>query len=315
MNKKRCPFCSDCLRKNGRDAKGKQRWLCPSCGRSSRWRNKATNWQENEWFRLWVVEGYSARQLANQSEYSLRKLYRMINDQLKKEVPSPVLSLGQYRHFIFDGTFLHRPHGLVALMDACTHTLVAGKYGVSESSQPQLELFFEYLISAGLKPTSFTVDGNPNVIKVLRKLWPEITIQRCLVHIQRQGLSWCRSFPKTTYASKLRKIFHQVTRIHTLADRDKFLEAVIEWESKYGTMINDRHETGYVFSDIKRARSMLIRALPDMFHYLDDPLIPISTNGLEGYFSRLKNHYRQHRGLRKEKRPDYFRWYFYYVPK
>jgi len=40
--------------------------------------------------------------------------------------------------------------------------------------------------------------------------------------------------------------------------------------------------SGYVFSDIKRARSMLLRALPDMFHYLDNPLIPTSTNGLEG---------------------------------
>jgi hypothetical protein len=239
----------------------------------------------------------------------------MINNQLKQSAPPPISNLVQCRHFIFDGTYLHRPHGLVALMDACTYTLVAGKYGVSESSQPQLKLFFEHLISAGLNPTSFTVDGNPNVIKVLRKLWPEITIQRCLVHIQRQGLSWCRSFPKTTYARKLREIFLQVTRIHTPVDRDKFLEAVIKWESKYGTMINDRRETGYVFSDIKRARSMLMRALPDMFHYLDDPLIPISTNGLEGYFSRLKNHYRQHRGLRKEKRPDYFRWYFHFVPR
>jgi len=226
-----------------------------------------------------------------------------------------MLNLEQCHHFVFDGTFLHRPNGIAALMDARTHTLVAGQYDISESSQPQLMEFFKCLISNGLNPTSFTVDGNPNVIKVLRQLWPEITIQRCLVHIQRQGLSWCRSYPKTAYARKLRKIFLQVTRLHSLADRDRFLVDVIEWERKYGSMIDDRHETGYVFSDIKRARSMLVRALPDMFHYLDDPLIPISTNGLEGYFSRLKGHYRQHRGLRKEKRPDYFRWYFHYVPK
>jgi hypothetical protein len=94
-----------------------------------------------------------------------------------------------------------------------------------------------------------------------------------------------------------------------------FIGSITEWESKFGSQISGRRETGYVFSDIKRARSMLLRALPDMFHYLDNPLIPTSTNGLEGYFSRLKGHYRQHRGLRKEKRKDYFQWDFHFVPK
>ncbi len=60
---------------------------------------------------------------------------------------------------------------------------------------------------------------------------------------------------------------------------------------------------------------MLLLALPDMFHYLDDPHISKTTNGLEGYFSRLKSHYRQHRGLSPRKRPNYFAWYFYFTPR
>lgn len=239
----------------------------------------------------------------------------MINDQLKQMPPPSALDLGQCQHFILDGTFLHRPRSLVALMDAQTHMLVAGQYGVSENSEPQLLAFFKPLVKAGLRPQSFTVDGNPSVIRFLRKLWPGVVVQRCLVHIQRQGLSWCRTSPKTPYARRLRKIFFQVTKIKTPADRDNFLSAFVDWENKYGSLIRSRPETGYVFSDIKRARSMLLRALPDMFHYLDNPLIPISTNGLEGYFSRLKSHYRQHRGLRKEKRKVYFQWYFHFVPK
>ena len=54
---------------------------------------------------------------------------------------------------------------------------------------------------------------------------------------------------------------------------------------------------GKVFSDLKRARSMLVKAVPNMFHYLDDANIPKTTNALEGYYSRLKQRYRQHRGL------------------
>ena len=239
----------------------------------------------------------------------------MINQCLEQTPRHSVLNLGECHHFILDGTFIHRPRSLIALMDAQTRTLVAGRYGISESSGSQLRIFLEGLVGLGLRPRSFTVDGNPHVTNVLRGLWPGVAVQRCLIHIQRQGLVWCRNSPKTTYARKLRKIFLQVTRIHDHAQRDEFLRLVQEWEDKYGAQIRRRPETGYVFSDIKRARSMLLRALPDMFHYLDDPLIPISTNGMEGYFSRLKAHYRQHRGLSRRKRNCYFQWYFAYVPK
>ncbi len=268
-----------------------------------------------EWFRRWIIEGYSARQLSRQSGHSPAKLYRMINYNLEQTPPGSTLGLGQRQCFILDGTFLNRPRSLVALMDAQTNMVLAGQYGVSENSESQLSAFFGHLTQDGLRPLSFTVDGNPQVIKVLRKLWPGVIIQRCLIHIQRQGLVWCRRYPKTAYARKLRRIFLQVTKIHTRAERDQFLKSVDEWENTYSSKIADRLETGWVFSDIKRARSMLLRALPDMFHYLDDPRIPISTNSLEGYFSRLKSHYRQHRGLSKQKRKNYFQWYFHFVPK
>ena len=74
-------------------------------------------------------------------------------------------------------------------------------------------------------------------------------------------------------------------------------------------------ETGWVFSDLKRARSMLLSALPNMFHYLDDLNIPKSTNALEGYFARLKQKYRQHRGLVKRHRNSYFEWYLHLCPR
>lgn len=212
---------------------------------------------------------------------------------------------------IFDGTFLHRPTSIVALMEAKTNTIISGIYGISENSERHLRAFLKPLKDRSLSPLSCTVDGNPQAIRVLKELWPNITIQRCLVHIQRQGLSWCRRYPRRTDAKKLRDIFRRVTYIHTKQDRDRFLASVRQWEEKYGRYITIQPEKGRVFSDIKRARSMLLKALPNMFHYLDNPDIPISTNGLESYFSRLKAHYRHHRGLKPAKRKNYFNWYFY----
>lgn len=261
-----------------------------------------------------MVEGYSVRQLALQSGHSQRHLSGLIRAFLSEEPPGPIPDIHAVRHVLIDGTFLHRPRSVVVVMDGQTHTVISGRYGISENSQKQLWSFLTPLRERGLSPSSFTVDGNPQVTKVLRRLWPEALIQRCLVHIQRQGLSWCRTNPKTEHARQLRRIFLQVTGIRTAPERDAFLTLVAEWEERHGAWIRDRLERGRVFSDVKRARSMLLRAMPDMFHYIQDPGIPNTTNGLEGYFSRLKAHYRQHRGLSTQRKPGYFAWYLHLVP-
>jgi hypothetical protein len=268
-----------------------------------------------EWFRRWIVEGYSVRQLALQSGHSMRSLHKLVRSVLAEEPPEPAADLRSVRHAMLDGTFLHGRRSVAVLMDGQTHTVIGGGYGISENSEIQLRSFLIPLREQGLSPTSFTVDGSPQVMKVIRSLWPGAVIQRCLVHIQRQGLSWCRVNPKTAHALRLREIFRQVTGIRTVAERETFLQSFAQWEDEYGEPIRTRRRRGPVFSDVKQARSMLLRALPDMFRYLDTPGIPTSTNGLEGYFSRLKARYRQHRGLNKERRPGYFAWYLHLVPR
>lgn len=194
-------------------------------------------------------------------------------------------------------------------MDGFTNVLVSGAYGIKEGQSEMFDFCTE-LAHCGLVPWSVTIDGNPQLYTMLKALWPKVIIQRCLVHVQRQGLSWCRHNPKRVDAQHLRKLFLIVTAIHTHADRGRFIVAWEAWENRYGHCIAQAPERGRVFSDLKRARSMLQKALPYMFHYLDDPAIPRTTNALEGYFGRMKMRYRQHRGLAPKNRENYFRWYF-----
>lgn len=249
-----------------------------------------------------------------QSCHSRAKLNRIINYWLNNP-PQIQSRLEQHQYLILDGTFIHRPVSLITLMDAKANRVIYGQYGIEEESESDLLAFFEPLVKKGLAPKSFTTDGKPQVIRTIRAIWPNILIQRCLVHIQRQGLAWCRHEPKMTYSRKLREIFLQVAHIYTREERDQFIELVKKWEERYGHDIQVHPEKGRVFSDIRRARSMLLKALPDMFHYLEDPNIPRSTNGLEGYYSRVKDHYRQHRGLSKVKLNHYFRWYLFLKPR
>lgn len=104
----------------------------------------------------------------------------------------------------------------------------------------------------------------------------------------------------------------KVTEIRCKEDKYVFINEFNEWMVKYEKFVLTLPSTHKVFGDLQRTMSLIIHALPDMFHYLDDPAIAPTTNRIEGYFSRLKITYRQHRGLSKDNRQNYFNWYIYF---
>ncbi len=179
----------------------------------------------------------------------------------------------------------------------------------------ELITLFNELREQGMYPKSVTTDGNQAILNALRRVWPQMTIQRCIVHIQRQGLMWCRAKPKRIDAQKLRILFRLVTEINTKKTAKEFLRSVNDWDKRYGKKLLSGKITGPIVSDLVRARSMLLNALPDMFYFLHDKKIPSTTNALEGYFSRLKARYRQHRGLAPQRRESYFRWFLHLVKR
>lgn len=260
-----------------------------------------------------MIEGYNIRQISTLKRTSKSTVRRVIDYWLKR-TPESKVDYSTVDHIICDGTLLKRNIGVYAVMNASNNQILKGAYGVKEGVKDLLP-FYTYLAESGLTPISATVDGNPQQIKYLRKVWPSIIVQRCIVHVQRQGLSWCRKVPKRTEAKHLRELFLGICDIWSNKESECFINDFKKWEYRYGSQIQHSTNRGKVFSDIIRARSMLTKAIPDLFHYLENKNIPRSTNTVEGYFSRLKEHYRLHRGLSQSKRKNYFSWYFYFKLK
>jgi hypothetical protein len=113
---------------------------------------------------------------------------------------------------------------------------------------------------------------------------------------------------------KTQRFVVQVLYIKTKEQSDNFKKGFKIWEDRCGLELSRSTNRGKVFSDLLRTRSMITNALPNMFSYSDDPEISKTTNALEGYFGRLKQKYRVHRGLAPSKRKNYFKGYFYLKP-
>lgn len=142
-------------------------------------------------------------------------------------------------------------------------------------------------------------------------------IQRCLVHIQRMSRIWLTRRPQSIAAVELRTLTGKIHRINTHEERLYWLRALYDWDITHHEFIKARSinpQTGrswFTHKMVRRVRHVLIRAFPDMFHYLDDPAIPKSTNALESFFGHLKDNLSIHRGLTIHNRKNFIKWYLF----
>ncbi len=175
----------------------------------------------------------------------------------------------------------------------------------------------ELLKQSGLNITSITSDGQRGLIKAIKQVFPDIIHQRCVIHIQRMSLIYLTRFPKTEAGITLR---YWATKLHEIDDYDKrdfWIKQFEGWDRKYYSFLKEKSESlsgrrWYTHKLLRRTRSLIKNALPNMFHYLDDAEIPKSSNGLECRFSYLKNNLNIHRGLSGKNRRNFILWYNYF---
>ena len=176
----------------------------------------------------------------------------------------------------------------------------------------------ENLIHLGVQLESITTDGHKGILKAMKLGTPDVITQRCLVHIQRMCLLWLTRRPQNSASLALRKMVLDLLRIETQNDRIYWSKEFYNWYEYYKEYINEKvykEETGrywYKHRLLRRSYQVINKALPNMFHYLSNPNIPRTTNGIEGYFSHLKNHLDLHRGLSHKNRVNFIKWYVHF---
>lgn len=246
------------------------------------------------------------------SRYSRAKIFRIIYHWLNSE--PPVLSQKIYRkakYVMFDGTYFHKDGCLVILMDGVRKFLLDYWY-IPRENYPDIYVRLITLKDQGLMPKAITLDGHKAVMQAIETVWPQILIQRCLFHIENQGLMWIRTYPKTEAGKALRIILKSVTNIRLPIDQRNFLTTYKHWRNKYASFIQKLPQGSVANKDLKRTMALINNALPNMFHFIKDRRIAATTNLLENFYSQLKHQYRNHRGLSRNHKISFLRWFCYF---
>lgn len=258
---------------------------------------------------MWVKESYSIRQITQISGYSHSKIKR-IKDYWLPLAPKERLDYSQFKYLLYDGTYFHKDGCLINLLNATDQKIISYIYTQKEGFYNVLDWFYR-LKEQGLNPTYITMDGEKSVIRAIKAVWPQTKIQRCLYHIQREGMRWLRTHPKTKAGKELRCLLSSLCAVKSLQGRDLFIKSFKSWFKKHKSFISSLPTTVVAFKDLKKTISLINNAIPDMFYYLIDKKVHSTTNLLESFHSRLKADYRRHRGLTRTHRIQYLSWYCY----
>lgn len=279
-------------------------------------RNDPEQRQRNRfiWFKKWVLERQTFKTLSRDSGLSIDTLQRTFYAFLKKSPTVNILKRAKV-NLRLDATYFAQ-FCMVCYQDSEDGYTQLIRFTDGEHYE-EIKEDLDNLIKLGVQIESVTTDGHKSILKAIKKSMPDVITQRCLVHIQRMCLIWLTRFPKHPAGIELRRHVLLLMKIKSHNDRIYWTQELEKWYQCHKDYLKERtysNESGrywYTHKLLRRSYTTMKRALPNMFHYLNNPRIPRTTNGIEGFFSHLKNHLDLHRGLTLEHRINFIKWYVY----
>ncbi len=266
------------------------------------------------WFRKWILERQTFKTLSRDSGLSIDTLQRIFYAFLERSPTVKILKRSNI-HLRLDATYFEQ-FCMLCYQDHDDGYTQLIRFSNGEHFG-EIKEDLDNLIKLGVHIESITTDGHKSILKAIKKSLPDVIVQRCLVHIQRMCLLWLTRFPKHDAGMELRRLVLLLLQIKTENDRIYWTKELEQWYGRHKNYLQEKSYNEktdrywYTHKLLRRSYFTIKRALPNMFHYLSNPKIPHTTNGIEGFFSHLKNHLDLHRGLSLEHRINFVKWYVY----
>lgn len=248
--------------------------------------------------------------LAKISGYSHSKIKNIIYYWLNKE-PNNTLMPSCTQYLVYDATYFHKNGCLMIIFDSIQQTILKTTYCYKEGYRHIIE-WLTTLKNNGLNPLFVTMDGEQGIMRAFRETWNSVKIQRCLFHIQHEGCRWLRTYPKTEAAKELKRILCSIPNIKSIKEQITFTRRFHQWKKIYQKDVLNLPMNIKANYDIKRTITLINRALPDMFWYINNSNIRSTSNILESLYGRIKKAYRQHCGLTHKHKIQFLKWYCYF---
>lgn len=260
---------------------------------------------------LWTTSGSSRTTLWRK----FSPFFQLVISLLEVNQIFPVRCQGQWTLGI-DGMWLHR-FGVVMIYRDVTHGVnLWWSWQKSESFLNLVDDFHQvYLLTHQNPPSGVVSDWKGAIVALVEAFFPNVSHQRCLAHLLREGRKLLPKGSPFFFTLELRKIFQEIMFITDPADYFVWSQKLDRWITGYGDLLkvkstNSETKSGwwYTHGNLRRAVGLLTKNQESLFVYLHHSFIPKTNNSLEGVNSQLKRKLGDHRGMPPQQQINFSFW-------
>ena len=269
----------------------------------------------------WVTSGIKAEDLVSSKACSrtlLRHFYQFLN---KPPLVRP-LKRPKETYLKIDGSYFKRWGCALAYKEG--KEVIFWNF-VERENYLSYYLDLSEITKLGYVIKGITSDRHPGLVWAIKTLFPpDLPHQYCLVHLQRFCQTFLTQNPQTQAGRELLELVRLLNQITSHYEANIWLRWLDRLIERYKDLIKQRtyfrDETGkkswwYTHKNLRRVFRALNNAKNNLFFYLDYPGLAKDINGLEAEFSHLKEKTSLHRGLKRERKKNLVKWYFYFKSK
>lgn len=266
-----------------------------------------------------MLKGRTYASLAQESGISPRKLELAFHAFLDK-TPLPLalpLPTREFQSLIYDGLWFGKKFCLMTYRIYQDPLIIACSIRKTERST-QIAQDLKQIAQKGYQLDGLVSDGGTGVVTAAQKIFPFKPHQICLAHIHRQATLGLGRRSKDYRLQRLKQLANHLFLIESKAALKWWAGEVKAWAKINQAYLNEythdaqRHRWWFTHPRARSTLRILLSAQETSFAFLDYPLMPKTTNGLEGIFSNLRMKWQIHRGLKRNRWANFLLWFVYF---
>jgi hypothetical protein len=266
-----------------------------------------------------VLKGRTYESLSRQSGFSVRYLEDTFHGYLRRLPPPLTLPLPtrDFSYLIYDAVWFGKRFCLLCYRVYGEPYIIYHRLGKTEHSA-QIKRDLETIQAQGYIFDGIVSDGQTGFIRAVKSVYPFTPHQICLAHGSREaglGLGHRPAYPSL---QTLKLLVDHLFLIESKEALGWWVSKVKQWHDCERDYLNEyTHDqvTGkwwYKHRNARKTIRVLLKLAKTSFRFLDDPLIPKTTNGIEGIFTNLRIKWQIHRGLKRKRWGHFLQWFIYF---
>ena len=230
---KKCPDCHQPgLKRNG-TRNGKIRWRCTNCGSSpSRTRPDTTQLAQFTALLAWIKGKESQGEV--DGTRTGRTARRQFSWCWNVPIPKPPVTGEIFDEVFLDGNYLPH-HWCILLARSSTGPVTTWQWCNTETAAA-----YQAVLARMAPPVVVAIDGSGGCQKALKETWPDVTVQRCLVHVHRNNLRDLTSKPRTGAGKALLALSQTLLKVTNLDEAAIWSANLAAFYSEYDTWLKAR---------------------------------------------------------------------------